>query len=139
MTTTTNEEKIDYRDIPSSRLRVRRVDESATAADAQKKAKKSGSPSFSVRHGGDVANRYGYPAKTECCVAVALPDGRCVVWVDRIPANKATLAGACSAAPWHLYYLLRAYFDGRVSASTWDLARGFVARAIRAECASVGY
>ena len=80
------------------RLRVRRVDENFELQRAIESARSSRYPVIRCVHGGTVANWYGYPAETECIVTIAWPDGR--VWqsgIERIPANKATLAGAFRA------------------------------------------
>jgi len=88
------------------RLRVRRVDEVHHVEVALEKAAQSGKVAFSIGHGGDVANRYGYPAETEGCLAVAFPSGEVEAWVVRVPANKVTLTGVCRKVtglrgPWH--------------------------------------
>ena len=75
------------------RLIVRRVDEHELLRDAIAKAFETGKPSIFARHGGSVANKYGWPADTEGALAIAFPDGRSYVEVVRLPANKVTLAG----------------------------------------------
>ena len=81
----------------SRRLRARRVDEHDLARAAQLRAIATGGAAADVDHGGTVANAYGYSAQTEAALVAALPDGRCVIWLRRIPANKATLRGAAEA------------------------------------------
>lgn len=92
------------------RLRVRRVNEGWLASYVADRAAKRGEPCVSVRHGGTVANKYGYPAETEAVLAVALDAETVVVWARRIPANKATLSGAAGR--------FSALFDGRTSKAT---------------------
>ena len=107
---------------PATRLRVRRVEEHSLAEHTLARARKHNRVAVSVRHGGSVANSYGYPAETEGAVAIAAPDGRVWVGVERLPANKVTLSGVVSAvlggqSPW------RARFDDRYSVETWEIAR----------------
>jgi hypothetical protein len=80
-----------------TRLRVRRVDEDALLHGAIQVAKQDKFPVVDVDYGGTVANAYNYPASTEAVVAVGFPNGDGWVRVNRIPANKATYAGAFSA------------------------------------------
>jgi len=79
------------------RLRVRRVDEEGFAEYVRERALKSGEWVVDVDHGGSVANSYGYPAQTECVLAVSDPLGITVFWCSRVPANKVTLRGAADA------------------------------------------
>ncbi len=79
------------------RLRVRRVNEHALAAETRQKAIRTGSWAIRCRHGGSVANAYKYPADTEAVLAVSNPAGLTVVWMARLPANKVTLAGSANA------------------------------------------
>lgn len=117
--------------VPTRRLRVRRVDEHAlaTAVSASEK------PGWyaSIRTGGSVANKYGYPASTEAALAVRAPSGQVVVWMARLPANKVTNGGAADAC------LLgaRALFDRRYTAdetrtAAWRVVKTqFVAEAVK--------
>lgn len=86
------------------RLRVRRVAD-LTAEDITRVAAlvASGRTSsyWMVRHGGSVANRYGYPAETEAVAVAAWVDGsvvRVAAGAARLPANKVTCTGAFAAA-----------------------------------------
>jgi hypothetical protein len=74
------------------RLIVRRVDEMALAEKALSTALARHDLYVTVAHGGSVANNYGYPAETEGALAIATPN-LCVVYVNRLPANKVTEAG----------------------------------------------
>lgn len=109
------------------RLRVRRVDEKAVIGCARADARTSGKPVIQVGHGGDVANAYKWPAETETILVVAFPNGD--VWgeVNRVPANKVTLAGAAEAA----IPEARPLFDGRYGKAKKDKARGQVLAAVR--------
>jgi hypothetical protein len=51
----------------------------------------------SVWNGGGVANKYGYPAFSECAAAIVHADGRAVVSYDTIAANKITYSGSIAA------------------------------------------
>ena len=56
--------------------------------------------SFKVyaNHGGTVANKYSYPARTSAVLAIeCIEDGKVVVLGAQIPGNKATRAGAAAA------------------------------------------
>lgn len=86
------------RDDRTHRLRARTVDTDSVAVRVSAHAMAAGSPAYLVRHGGGVANSYGYPAETECVVAVGLPNGNVAVWASQTSANKVTLAGAARAA-----------------------------------------
>ena len=80
---------------PNKRLRVRRVDEGALAKRVRSLAT-DGKLHAQVEHGGTVCNSYGYRADTEAALAVS--DGRItVVFMSRVPANKATKYGAANA------------------------------------------
>lgn len=48
---------------------------------------------YEARHGGGVANKYGYAALTECYVAVVSPRGNVSIWYGELNANKVTLSG----------------------------------------------
>lgn len=79
------------------RVRTRRVSVDAHALGRE--AQEDGDWIYLVDHGGVVPNAYKYRAETSTVVAVASPSGHVVVWYGRrIPANKATLAGAAAAA-----------------------------------------
>lgn len=79
--------------IPSTRLRVRRINEQSLAADTAD----AGKWTARCRNGGSVANSYGYRADTEAALAVRDPAGRVIVWMARLPANKVTRRGAAKA------------------------------------------
>ena len=81
-------------DVPTTRLRVRRIDEAAIAADV---SYTDGKWHAQVTDGGSVANAYKYPADTEAALAVCDPAGRVIVWMARLPANKVTRGGAANA------------------------------------------
>lgn len=120
-----------------TRLRARRVNEYFIAGEAIGTAKRLGVPVSAARHGGDVANSYGYAAATEGALALALPTGECVVYLVRLAANKVTLAGVAATVAREsgstAAELSVAQYDCRYSLETWQLARPFVHRAIRAE------
>lgn len=97
-------------DIPTRRLRVRRVDENAAIERACAISSETGRMAIHIAHGGSVNNSYGYPAETEGVVAAATPDGRVWCCVERLPANKVTLSGAFFAVTG-----LRGLFDHRFS------------------------
>ena len=81
---------------PKRRLRARRLDEDALAAKVRAQAATRGQLTAEVAHGGTVCNSYGYRADTEAALAVS--DGRItVVFMSRVPANKATKYGAANA------------------------------------------
>jgi hypothetical protein len=87
---------IDQRNLtPKTYARTVNIDSFAT--DAINLAIKNQKPTVEVTHGGTVANSYKYKAFTDAVVAVAWPDGRCLVSAKRIPANKATLSGVLAA------------------------------------------
>lgn len=102
------------------RLRVRAVNEDSVAALAAELAAKRGEPAIVVRHGGDVANRYGYPAATEGVVAVALSPYLVVVAGCRLPANKVTYAGVLAAC---VGQLARPLLDNRFGDAATVAAR----------------
>lgn len=79
------------------RLRERRIDEQAFAGRVAKEARAGNEWSISVINGGSVCNSYGYPASTECALAVSDPNGLAVCWLGRAPANKVTDRGAAEA------------------------------------------
>lgn len=85
------------------RLRVRRVDESAVLRECIADAvAHPGSIRILTRHGGGVANCYGYRAETEYAVALAVvyayDDIRVMLRVGRVRANKVTHCGCWRAA-----------------------------------------
>lgn len=94
------------------RLRVRRVNENSIVAEAIAAAKEKGRPVIFARHGGSVANKYGYPAETEGAVCIAWPDGSARVSIVRLPANKVSLSGV-----FHAVTGFRGLFDDRFSNS----------------------
>lgn len=78
---------------PRQRARTLRLEPTAWGAIARTRG--TAVPGIDVDHGGTVANKYGYPADTECVLAIADAQLRLVyVWAGKIPANKATLSGA---------------------------------------------
>jgi len=106
------------------RLRVRRVNEESLARYVAAEARKDDTWVVDVRHGGTVANAYGYPAETECALAVASPAGLVIVWLARASANATTERGAAEAC------LLGAgdLWDGRVKReerkdAAWELIK----------------
>ncbi len=62
-------------------------------------------------HGGDVANKYGYAALTECYVVVASPRGNVSVWFGELQANKVTLSGVAATCVGNE---ARPLWDGRI-------------------------
>lgn len=109
---------------PSPRLRTRKVNEAAWAAIAKRKAQTSGDWYVLVKHGGAVANSYGYSARTEAALIVADPQGRVVVWLAKLRANKVTDAGCAEAC----LPGTRAIWDGRFKsekavAKAWTVIR----------------
>lgn len=87
-------------DTRSGRLRARTVDAGQlerVATRAAVKASQRGKPTVRIRHGGDVANCYGYPAYTETVVAVAIDAKTVGVWAAQVPANKVTFGGCLEA------------------------------------------
>lgn len=93
-----------------ARLRVRRVDEISWAQSVAEQALESDDWFADVIHGGGVANAYGYPAETECVLALSDPFGNVIVWCARAPANSVTERGAAEAC----VAGSGALFDGRV-------------------------
>lgn len=117
---TTTQQTIFY-GISSTRLRVRRVNETALA-DAARST--DGKWHIKVRNGGSVANSYGYRADTEAALAVSDPHGTVVVWVARLSANKVTARGSAEACLCTTGDL----FDARVlsaarKATAWDVIK----------------
>ena len=80
--------------VPTTRLRVRRIDEDAIAAHV---ASMDGQWHARVTNGGGVANAYKYPADTEAALAVCDSVGRVIVWMGRLPASKVTRRGSAKA------------------------------------------
>ena len=101
------------------RLRVRRVDENWLAERVAERATEIDDWVFEVEHGGAVANCYGFPAETECALAVSDPFGVVVLWTARAPANKVTERGAAEACVSGAGDL----FDKRVGSERKSLAR----------------
>jgi phosphotransferase system IIB component len=110
-----------YVNVPRTRLRVRRVDENAAVSALREK------PGWRVvvRNGGSVANAYGYAADTEAALAVRDPQGRVVVWMARLPANKVTDRGAAE----HCLPGAGALFDRRVTVKDHRVAAWGVIKA----------
>lgn len=115
------------------RLRARRVDENRAAQVAIRQAKTTGKPVIYVTHGGGVANSYGYKADTEGCVAIATPDGRAVVWVGRLPANKVTPAAVCRRVGGDAATLAIPSYDDRYNLDSETIAAPHLERAIAVE------
>lgn len=109
------------------RLRVRRVDELSAGRGAAELARSTGRPAFLVVHGGSVCNNYGYQANTEYAVARALPDGRVLVQVGRLPANKVTHGGCAGQVSEYL----RVFYDDRYGQDTWNIAAYWAEREAR--------
>ncbi len=110
------------------RLRTRRVTEESFAKSVGRRALKQDDWVVDVTTGGGVCNSYGYPAETECVLAVGDPMGVVVYWTSRAPANKVTLRGAAEAC------LVGAgdLFDKRVkSASAKEITLDFLKRSHR--------
>jgi len=110
------------------RLRVRRVDEEALVrACVERVAEKPDLTLYvQVWEGGSVCNSYGYPAHTEAVGVAAVRRNGNIYWRvggARIPANKATQAGAAEAT---LGGDARTLFDGRCSRETKNFARGLL-------------
>ncbi len=108
-----------YAETVATRLRVRMVYPDYAARMACDLAAKSGRPEIIVRHGGGVANCYGWPADTEGVVAVALSPCMAVVWHVRLPANKVTHSGVLAVA---LGSDARALDDARYGQAARDAA-----------------
>jgi len=79
------------------RLRTRRVDEEAHANYVAQRARETDSWQVDVDHGGGVANSYGFPANTECVLALSDPFGIVTLWTGRTRANGVTLRSAAEA------------------------------------------
>jgi hypothetical protein len=83
------------------RRSVRYVDERAILDSIIDPVKKSRKSLVGIRHGGSVANAYGYEAYTEALlVCVVVEGGVTYVWWganSNVPANKVTLGGAAEA------------------------------------------
>lgn len=111
------------------RLRVRRVDEYAIAASAIEHARNFRAITIRCVHGGTVANAYRYRADTECVLVCALPHGDAVIWLARVTANKATLAGTANAC----LPGAGALYDNRTGKARRDLAWRLIVDAAKAE------
>jgi hypothetical protein len=118
------------------RRRTRIVDLDNVAQRAANRALESKGAGFACSHGGAVANAYRYPAGTDAVFAVAVParDGEVIVAVfaERIPANKATLAGAATAA---FGGMARPIFDDRYGDEARRAARIAVRAAVEEQLA----
>lgn len=88
---------IEVTSFGARRLRARRVCEENVAAHAARKAAAQDDWYATVRHGGDVANAYKYPAETECVLAISDPFGNVALWTGRKRANGVTCRGAAEA------------------------------------------
>lgn len=84
-------------DPQTPRLRVRRVDETRAAELVRNRAVAQNRFVVDVFDGGSVANRYGYPAETECVLVIAGQCGNAVIWCGRARANKVTRRSAAMA------------------------------------------
>lgn len=129
-------ERIDYRHCQTvepnhGRRKVRTVDVTAAANRAREKSLEGGTWHATCRHGGDVANMYGYPATTEGVLAISDPQGNVVVWWHDLNANKVTLGGVASIVP-----PARWLYDGRTTAAkkdeAWEAIKFYHALAVRA-------
>lgn len=81
---------------PESRRRARVIGDSdirRMAGEVRNRALDHGAWAHDAMHAGSVPNCYGYPASTDGMLAVSDPDGRVVVWILTLPANKVTLSG----------------------------------------------
>jgi hypothetical protein len=89
-------------DTSTYRLRVRRTvpPTREEVIELIQQAARTGA-TYHAWHGGSVANKYGYPAQTECVGMAAIRVGDLIlVWAScgRIAANKATTTGALCGA-----------------------------------------
>lgn len=103
--------------------RTRRVfsgDEVADkVAEVRAKAESKKRVVWALVFGGSVPNAYDWPATTMCVFVAAMPDGRALVRVTDIVANKATLSGACAALLGNEY---RPIWDWRYNDKNTDAA-----------------
>ena len=82
-----------------------------------------------VRHGGSVANCYGYPAYTECATAIQV--GMVVlVWATELTANKVSYSGVARATVGRGAHII---FDYRYNKVNKDEAR----KAVKAYAAQI--
>lgn len=114
----------------SGRLKARTVCAERLARDAAEDCQKKRRPVMWCRFGGSVCNSYGYPAETECALAVAIPtygeDGSdeivVAVYCNQVPANKVTRGGCAeSCLPGS-----RPIWDSRFNADSKLLAKDHV-------------
>jgi len=96
------------------RLRVRYCDAEWFANYVSERAIKRGDWVIDVMDGGGVCNSYGWPAETECVLAISNPQGYTAYWTGRAPANKITSTGAAAACLPHKFEAIADLFDGRV-------------------------
>ena len=95
------------------RRSARTLDTDDFAQKLGERAIKEGHIITAVRHGGGVANSYGYPSTTTAVSAVAFPSGHVVASASEIPANKVTQARAAAKIPG-----LWDYFSGSTNDET---------------------
>lgn len=100
------------------RLRVRKVDEYGQSLKTAVRSVLNDEICVSVKHGGTVANAYGYSAETEGAIAIA-HNGIVKLWFCRLRANGTTLSGVCNQC----IPSLRPLFDDRCKEATKELAR----------------
>ena len=84
----------------TGRLKARTIRLSGLAQEAAENAIAEKRSIFRAVHGGTVCNTYGYPAETECAVAVALysdTEIKVAIYAAQIPANKTTFSGVARA------------------------------------------
>ena len=119
----------------SNRRRVRIVDDSALVRSAADKARVTGEPVILAKHGGGVPNNYGYPARTDCVVVVAVPHDDAVhvaVYATTAPANKVSLSGVLAHC---VGGFARPLLDERYGENATRAARS---RVLLAACADLG-
>jgi hypothetical protein len=85
-----------------------------------------------VRHGGGVANKYGYPATSQVVFIGATADGRAVVKITAITANKITYGGAIAAV---MGDQSRPMCDERFGGKRTESAKEYVRQQVRLLCA----
>lgn len=107
-----------------TRRRVRRIDEDTIAEVTAMTCVSRGEDYITADHGGSVANKYGYPAQTECAITVALRAERMVLqWCDRAPANKVTYSGVARACLGSMCPHASDIWDGRTNEETTQAGR----------------
>lgn len=105
----------------TGRLKARTIGLQQLAQKAAEIAIEKKRTIFRAVHGGTVCNTYGYPAETECAVAVALysdTEIKVAVYAAQIPANKTTLSGVARAClPVAVPVFDHRYGDGKTQAA----------------------